>query len=213
MLQALQQQSQGSTTTANATAGLKIGDRVISTSNLNARSSYESGSILRVVPNASLGTIKSGPIYGTDNTWWQIAWDNGVTGWSAGEYIQGLDNTIATCPAGYTCIATYGPNSGTATSTTPTPTLTVSLTANPVTITAGQLTTLSMAETGANSCTLDGQPTALAAFGNGTADRFPTQNTTYKLSCMSSSGQSLSAIATVNVAATPAPASALTPPE
>ncbi len=80
---------------------LDVGDRIVATSNVNARSTPCSSNLL-TVPAGTAGTVVAGPDIsfcsglGTCNggggaywTWWQVNYDNGVTGrWCVENYLK-----------------------------------------------------------------------------------------------------------------------------
>jgi hypothetical protein len=71
-----------------AATSLAIGTRIVTTANLNVRNSASvSGSKLSTELIGSLGTVTSGPTTAGGYTWWQITYDNAMTGWSVGNYL------------------------------------------------------------------------------------------------------------------------------
>lgn len=87
-------------TIANMPA-LDVGNRIVTASNVNARLTPCSGDLIQV-PAGTLGTLVTGPNIsfcpglgtcnggsGTHWTWWQVDYDNGVTGrWSVENYLK-----------------------------------------------------------------------------------------------------------------------------
>ncbi len=102
-----------------------IGDRVITTANLNVYATPStSGTILGQEPLGYYGTVIGGPISANNFVWWNIDYDNGADGWSIQDYQAAVN---------------------------PIPTLT--LTASPPSITSGGSSTLMWSSTNATSCT------------------------------------------------------------
>ena len=67
---------------------IAVGSRVVTTANLNVRSSASaSASKLGTESIGSLGTAIGGPTSASGHTWWQINWDNAISGWSVGDYL------------------------------------------------------------------------------------------------------------------------------
>jgi len=67
----------------------KIGDHVQATDYLNVREQPSLKSKIKaVVPKESIGDIKSKFKIADGHYWWIVEWSNGITGWSAGEYIE-----------------------------------------------------------------------------------------------------------------------------
>ncbi|HEY4521818.1 MAG TPA: hypothetical protein VJH05_01620 [Candidatus Paceibacterota bacterium] len=78
----------GSTVSSEAVKFLG-NDNVITTSNLNVRSSTSlSGNLLRVVPEGTRGVIVSGPIFANGYNWWQVNWSIGISGWSVENHLE-----------------------------------------------------------------------------------------------------------------------------
>jgi parallel beta-helix repeat protein len=85
-------------TLGSGTATITISSRVTTTANLNVRTSA-SPNAPKVGTEAvgSLGTVVGGPTNASGHTWWQINYDNGITGWSIGDYLKAV--TTASSPA------------------------------------------------------------------------------------------------------------------
>src|SRR3989344_6101405 len=66
-----------------------INDRVITTTNLNVRATA-GGTFLGTEPFFSFGTVIGGPVFADNSWWWQIQYDNGITGWSSEVYFEKL---------------------------------------------------------------------------------------------------------------------------
>ena len=119
------QSSSASATTLPTTASFQVGDRMVTTANLNVRATPSTGgSLLGTQPQGSLGTLIGGPTIADGYIWWNVDYDTGPDGWSVQEYIA---------------------------KTTPIPT--AALSANPASITSGQSSTLTWSSTDATSCT------------------------------------------------------------
>ena len=72
---------------AGATS-LAIGSRIVTTANLNIRSTASvSGTKIGTEPIGSLGTITAGPTTADGYTWWQINYDTNPDGWSVSNYL------------------------------------------------------------------------------------------------------------------------------
>ncbi|MFZ3326415.1 MAG: CARDB domain-containing protein [Methylocella sp.] len=101
-----------------------IGDRVITTANLNVYATPStSGTILGVQSLGSFGNVIGGPISANNFVWWNINYDIGADGWS----VQDYQAKVSSIP-------------------------TVILTANPTSITSGGSSTLMWSSTNATSC-------------------------------------------------------------
>lgn len=74
------------------TTGLKIGDKIKTTSTISVRSSA-GGRYLGSQRTGKTGTITAGPGYANGLTWWKVNFTSGVDGWVAGNYI--VKTTIA----------------------------------------------------------------------------------------------------------------------
>ncbi|HUZ93052.1 MAG TPA: Ig-like domain-containing protein [Candidatus Paceibacterota bacterium] len=65
--------------------------------NLNVRSSASlSASIVSTIASGTLGVFMAGPVSANGYDWFQIQWLNGVSGWSVGNYIAPVSNSV--CP-------------------------------------------------------------------------------------------------------------------
>jgi len=81
-------------TTGSAALGIAIGGRVMTTANLNVRSSPLPGSAkLGSESVGSLGTVVGGPTTAKSHSWWQIKWDDGLNGWSIADYLVAIRST------------------------------------------------------------------------------------------------------------------------
>ncbi len=138
------------------------GDRVQTTSRLAVRSTPRAGSNrLGVQADGAFGTVVDGPQADSRYTWWQIQYDNGVTGWSAENW---LEKTVSSTPA---------------------PTPTVTLSANSASVSSGQSATLSWSSTNATSCSGSGFTTSGT---NGSVTVTPTTSTSYSVTCTGAGG-------------------------
>ena len=68
------------------TPTFEVGDRVQTTARLVVRDAA-GGTRLGAQRLAAQGTVVSGPVERGAHTWWQIDWDTGADGWSAGAYL------------------------------------------------------------------------------------------------------------------------------
>src|SRR3989344_1719248 len=75
--------------TPPASTKFSINDRVqVSSGPLNVRlTPSTSGTSLGTEATGNLGTVIGGPINADNNNWWQITYDNGISGWSAEDYL------------------------------------------------------------------------------------------------------------------------------
>ena len=68
-----------------------VGDRVqvvLTTNCLNVRSTPTVGdNILKCESVGMRGTVLAGPVTGTPYTFWQVAYDDGIAGWSSDTYL------------------------------------------------------------------------------------------------------------------------------
>ena len=69
-------------------ASIAVGGRVVTTANLNVRQSASaSATKLGTESVGSLGTVIGGPTSANGRTWWQVSYDNGISGWSISTYL------------------------------------------------------------------------------------------------------------------------------
>ncbi|MEM4309080.1 MAG: SH3 domain-containing protein [Thermoplasmata archaeon] len=67
----------------------KIGDTVITTADLNVRTAPgTSNSIIKTEPKGTIGTVVAGSQYASGYYWWKIKYNDGVTGWSAENWLE-----------------------------------------------------------------------------------------------------------------------------
>ena len=100
---------------------------------------------------------------------------------------------------------TSAPVSATVVVTATTPAPTVSLSANPLSITAGSSSVLTWSSTNATSCTASGGTFTGTKAASGTQSVSPTANTTYSLSCTGAGGTASKSVTVTVTAVTPAP--------
>ena len=93
-------QGSGSPSTTPNTAKLIVGDPVrvydLPNSSISVRGPAAAGSVVGTEPNLSTGTILEGPTFGAIGgdynnnlwVWYRVAWANGLTGWSAQNWLQ-----------------------------------------------------------------------------------------------------------------------------
>ena len=66
----------------------KIGDRVQANDYLNVREQPSMiGKIVTVIQKGEIGIIKNNYTIANGYRWWNVKWDSGPQGWSAGEYL------------------------------------------------------------------------------------------------------------------------------
>jgi uncharacterized protein YraI len=66
-----------------------VGDEVKATNILKARSGpLVADNVVAIIPLGTRGTIIDGPVSGSGYTWWNIKYTNGVTGWSAANWLK-----------------------------------------------------------------------------------------------------------------------------
>ena len=88
----------GAITLSAGASAITTGSRVVTTANLNVRSSASAGATkLGTESIGSLGTVIGGPTTAGGYTWWQINYDNGISGWSISTYL--LAAAAASSPA------------------------------------------------------------------------------------------------------------------
>ena len=123
-LASLQQQLSAYTTSpiminsVNQSTSVEVGDRVQITSNVNVRSTPTAFADNRIatMPALSMGTVIGGPsnmvngqivvqpISARNSTFWQIQYDNGVTGWSGTLWVRDVSSDYGGVPAGTTAV-------------------------------------------------------------------------------------------------------------
>jgi outer membrane protein assembly factor BamB len=85
----------------NLSGMFQIGDRIQTISNLNVRTcASTSCSVIATEPTGAQGTIVNGPQTGDGYTWWQIGYDDGITGWSVQCYLEIVTGTAPPPPTG-----------------------------------------------------------------------------------------------------------------
>jgi hypothetical protein len=83
------QATEARTTITVNSSTFSIGDRVQTTSNLNVRTCASlSCTTIATEPTGAKGTIIGGPQNADGYTWWQIRYDDGITGWSVQNWLQ-----------------------------------------------------------------------------------------------------------------------------
>ena len=93
-----QSASSGAITLGAGSSALAVGSRVTTTANLNVRSSASAGaSKLGTESIGAQGVVIGGPTTASGHTWWQVNFDNGISGWSIGDYL--LAAAAASSPA------------------------------------------------------------------------------------------------------------------
>jgi hypothetical protein len=73
------------------TPELEIGQEVVSTADINVRSSAEvkRSNVKHTQPEGMMGTVANGYVTKDDYLWWWIHWENGIGGWSVQRYLDG----------------------------------------------------------------------------------------------------------------------------
>ena len=93
-----QSSATGAITSSAGAQSIAVGNRVVTTANLNVRQSASaSATKLGTESIGALGTVVGGPTTAGGYTWWQINYDNGISGWSISTYL--LAATANTSPA------------------------------------------------------------------------------------------------------------------
>jgi hypothetical protein len=76
-----------------------VGDRVQTTANVSVRTApWVGGQLLVTEPPGIPGIIKGPPLQSGGYTWWYVAWQNGVTGWSTQDYLRAVPADSAALP-------------------------------------------------------------------------------------------------------------------
>jgi len=131
------------------------GDRVKTSANLNARATPSiKGDIVGEEPKGSLGTIVAGPTNAGGYTWWQIDYDNNISGWSADTYLVEVSTPPSEDPS-------------------------CTITATPTSVTSGQSSTLSWTSTNATQGTIDNGAGNMTPIASGSKSVSPTSSTLY----------------------------------
>ncbi len=180
----------GSSSGNTGSTTFKVGQRVAVVSLLNVRGAASAtGIVAGTEQKGALGVVTGGPTIAEGFTWWKVAYDDGISGWSVQDYL-----IASSAPAPVTSTNT-GTNTTTSTTTSaklPTAVLTVT----PTTVTSGQPVTVTWSSTNAVSCT----GTNFTATGTaGSVVVYPTATTTYGIVC--AGGSSSTSNATVAVIA------------
>ena len=77
------------TVTVTPGGRFNVGDSVRSTGDLNVRGGPGLGySVIGTMLKGTKGQVLSGPVYADSYAWWNINYDVGVTGWSAGNWLE-----------------------------------------------------------------------------------------------------------------------------
>ncbi len=186
-----------------------VGQKVITTANLNVRSSASaSASLVGTKSTGTVGTIVSGGTYADGYYWWNVNYEGSVDGWSVEDYLTSYVAPTPTPTPAPSPVTTPSPE------TTPTSVPTVTFTLSPTMVTAGQYTNLTVSSSNASTCTVSG-----GWWSNSGIDKswthayYVTQTTTFTVTCTNNVG-STSKNATVTVVSdqtTPTPPAAPTP--
>lgn len=109
----LQQRAGGSSTASYATSGasndagqnvtgaLGVGQQVQTTDRVRARAIAGSGGdTLKVMPAGAQGTILGGPVNRDGVAWWQVEYEDGTRGWSAGNWLGAVSGQSTATSAG-----------------------------------------------------------------------------------------------------------------
>jgi hypothetical protein len=171
-----------------------IGSWIQLTANTNVRSQPTTGAttVLGMEFSGSIGQITGGPVSANGYTWWNVAYTNGLAGWSIGTYM----------------IQTTAPTNPPPASPPPPPPAsapTVSIYASVATVNPGQATTLIWSSTNSTSCSASGGWNGTKAT-SGSESVTPVTVTTYTLTCTGNGG-SISRSVTVNVNSVASPGS------
>lgn len=69
--------------------GIRAGDTVVATSNLNVRvAPSRAAGIMAEIETGTRGAVKDGPVVADGYTWWKIAYVNWLTGWSVQNWLE-----------------------------------------------------------------------------------------------------------------------------
>ena len=152
------------------------GDRIqVSSGPLNVRATASlTGTLLGTEATGALGTVAGGPTASGGYSWWNVSFDNALTGWSVEDYLVKY--------------------------TAPPSAPTITLSAFPTSVTSGGSTTLTWGSTSATSCTAGGGWTGTKATSGTQSFTNLTIATTYTLSCTGTGG-TVAQDATVTVTA------------
>ena len=82
-----------------STANFSQGNRILIAATVNVRSSAN-GSIIGKESTGSEGTLIGGPTNAGGYAWWDVKYDNGVTGWSAEDFMQSPNVALQTNSTG-----------------------------------------------------------------------------------------------------------------
>ncbi len=212
--------------------GIHVGATVQTTDFVRVRSTASrTGSVLKIVPNLTSGTVVEGPVTGGGFTWWKVQYAS-VTGWTAENWLMVTGGHTTPTPTPPAPAPTPTPPAPTPTPPAPTPPAptptppaptpippspapvpTLSFNSSPLSITSGQTSTLTWSATNVTSCTASGGWSGTkTASGNQTVT--PTQNTTYGLTCTGAGGTiTMDTVVTVQAPPTTPPTPTLpTPP-
>jgi len=153
-----------------------IGEVIRTTSNVNVRTGPSLASRSFAISSVGLqGTVIGGPTSADGFIWWEVRFIGGITGWTAGNYLQGVAPVLPPV--------------------TPPPTL--SLSASPTSITQGNSSTISWTSINATSCTAsNGWSGSKATSGYQSVS--PLKETTYTLTCTGNGGNTSQSV-TVNL--------------
>jgi N-acetyl-anhydromuramyl-L-alanine amidase AmpD/uncharacterized protein YgiM (DUF1202 family) len=74
---------------ADPKPAFEVGDTVEAGRDLNARAEPEIGfNVIHTNPKGTTGTIVDGHELAENYLWWEIEWDNGITGWAIQQYLE-----------------------------------------------------------------------------------------------------------------------------
>jgi N-acetyl-anhydromuramyl-L-alanine amidase AmpD len=81
----------------DGTSGFRIGQDVVSTADVNVRSSAEIvQNVKHTQPADTMGTVRNGYVTEDGFTWWWVNWENGVAGWSVEKYLDDAPDEATT---------------------------------------------------------------------------------------------------------------------
>ena len=156
--------SQSVAAQGSAKPALAIGMTVVETGKTNVWSTPSTSThAIGVEAQGNQGLVIGGPVSANELTWWQVAFDDDLTGWtfqSGPSYSNGLAPASPAAP-------------------------TLLFDANPVAIAPGESSTLSWSSTKATSCSGTGfSPSGMS----GSVSVSPTVDTMYRVTCTGSGG-------------------------
>ncbi len=185
---------------AQSVATLAVGASVQSTDRLRVRSQPSTAST-RVGSEAAgaSGVITAGPTMVANHTWWDIKWNDGLSGWSIADYLTAVSNSTPASGTG---------GSGTGTGVTSANSPVAIIVASQASVAGGSSVNLTWASLNTTSCSgTNFTPTSFA----GTVSVVVNKTTTFSVTCSGPNGQTSSSYTVAVTGATlTAPTATLT---